>query len=154
MNPDLPDELERIINKAMEKDRELRYRSAADLETDLKRLKRDSDSGRSAVAKVSGVSPTSLRSSTAWLKWAATAVAAVVVAALAFWLRAPLPPPRITGVKQITNDGIPKGNMVTDGNRLYFAEFPPARASIAQVSVAGGETAPVNVPFENPLLFG
>jgi eukaryotic-like serine/threonine-protein kinase len=52
-DPQLPGELDRIIHKALEKDRDLRYQSAAELRGDLRRLKRDTDSGRSAVrAKV------------------------------------------------------------------------------------------------------
>ena len=49
LNPDLPAELERIINKALEKDRNLRYQHASDMRTDLVRLKRNTESGRTAV---------------------------------------------------------------------------------------------------------
>ena len=50
INPDLPDELERIINKGLEKDRNLRYQDVADLRADLERLRRDSDSKRATAA--------------------------------------------------------------------------------------------------------
>src|SRR5437868_6459110 len=53
LNPDLPPKLEDIIGKALEKDRNLRYQHAADIRTDLQRLKRDTDTGR-AVAASSG----------------------------------------------------------------------------------------------------
>src|SRR5215475_980251 len=57
LNPDLPLELERIVNKALEKDRTLRYQHAGDLRADLQRLKRDTDSGRAAVQSEVDPSP-------------------------------------------------------------------------------------------------
>ena len=50
LNPGLPAKLEDIINKALEKDRSLRYQHAADMRTDLQRLKRDTDTGRAGAA--------------------------------------------------------------------------------------------------------
>jgi tetratricopeptide (TPR) repeat protein len=69
LNPDLPTKLEDIINKALEKDRNLRYQHAADIRADLQRLKRDTDTGRTvavssgtvAVAQESGSHPSGPR---------------------------------------------------------------------------------------------
>ncbi len=59
LNPALPPKLEEIIGKTLEKNPKLRYQTARDLSTDLQRLKRDSDSGRSGVTSVSQVSSAS-----------------------------------------------------------------------------------------------
>jgi len=155
LNPDLATELERIINKCLEKDRDLRYHSAADLETDLKRLKRDTDSGRSSLVSVGAVSRPELPASKPTWKWSFVAGIFVLAAVLAIWLRSPAPPPRITGSsKQITNDAVAKYFPLTDGTRLYFTESPPTRFAIAQVSTNGGEAAQIATPFTNSYLLG
>ncbi len=57
LNPELPAELERIINRALEKDCDVRYQTASDLRAELKRLKRDTSSGRSALASTTDIAP-------------------------------------------------------------------------------------------------
>ncbi len=83
LNPELPEELERIISKSLEKDPSLRYQNAADLLSDLKRLRRDSSSARVSVALPSSPETTS-RKRSPW-KIAAVAAVAVLVLAGASW---------------------------------------------------------------------
>jgi len=79
LNPDLPAKLEEVINKALEKDRRLRYQHAADIRTDLQRLKRDSDSGHTTVA----VAENGLKPAAKLTGPRSIAIAAVVVVAVA-----------------------------------------------------------------------
>jgi len=84
-----------------------------------------------------------------------SAAAVLLLAFLALGLRLILSrPPRVLGFTQITHDGLAKGEMFTDGERLYFVELEGDRFAVSQVSVAGGETSLVSTSFENAFVTG
>jgi serine/threonine protein kinase len=148
LNPDLPAELERIINKALEKDREVRFQSAAELCADLKRLRRDSTSGKIEAA----VAP-ALGGRSRWTWAAAILILILVFAVTLAWLNSTPPAPRVTATQQLTRDGVPKFTLVTDGSRVYLTERGNSD-QIFQVSVNGGDTSPVSNPFEEAFVEG
>jgi len=158
LNPSVPAELERIISKALEKDRNLRCQSAAEMRADLQRLKRDTDSGRSAAtisaasgefssASAAGSSSAAVKPArSGWKLWAAVCgVALVAIAAFLYFQSRPLPHPKVSGYVPITHDGSQKWPVGTDGARLFLAEFGAA-SRIVQVASSGGEVAPVSAP--------
>jgi Tol biopolymer transport system component/DNA-binding winged helix-turn-helix (wHTH) protein len=80
------------------------------------------------------------------------ALAAIGLLAVAWLYRPQYPEPRITGEIQLTADGMPKwGALATDGMRVYFTEFLHGRATIAAVSITGGQAVTLSLPFQSVL---
>jgi serine/threonine protein kinase/Tol biopolymer transport system component len=100
LNPVLPERLNEIVSKALEKDRELRYQTAADLRADLNRVKRDTTSGQIAIKGEAVASGSVQKDSTLLKNWVAAGLATLVLVGLAglglwFWRRAPAGTTRI-----------------------------------------------------------
>ncbi|MGA2388401.1 MAG: protein kinase [Candidatus Sulfotelmatobacter sp.] len=127
LNPDLPVDFERILNKALEKDRNLRYQSAADLRTDLARLKRDFDSGRSGsgvAVDASAVSSSSIpaaaapaRSSRKLIASISAVFTVVLIAATVYFVRGKSQTQQINSIAVL-----PFVNATADPNNEYLSD--------------------------------
>jgi Tol biopolymer transport system component/DNA-binding winged helix-turn-helix (wHTH) protein len=105
------------------------------------------------------------RAATSWVKIAGVVAALLAAGSVVMWWVSPLPAPRVLNYTQLTKDGADKVSVVsigsilppivTDGSRLYFTELRRgASGFIGQVSVTGGETAIIPMPFPNAAVLG
>lgn len=79
-----------------------------------------------------------------WKVWLApvAAIGVIAVAGCVWLLVRPLPPPTVSNLQQLTNDGLPKGPLATDGSRVYFSERgSPGQVVLKQMSVNGGHAS-------------
>ena len=130
LNPDIPAGLEHVINKALEKDRDVRCQAAAELRADLKRLKRDTESGKSAAT--GAASPVG-RKRNLWLRVGGLLVAlAGILGGGYYWLAAKTTPFQKTEITQLTTSGrVTLAAISPDGRYVAYAT--------GEVSFVGGE---------------
>jgi eukaryotic-like serine/threonine-protein kinase len=152
LNPEVPAELERIINKALEKDRELRYQNAAELRSDLKRLKRDTESTRQTPL---GSGTEAAIVSIPWPHWRKViygSVSAIVLLALGFGLRwftgRAVAPSRTLSEKQLTHSPAENrllGQAISpDGKHFAFTDTKGLHLS----TIDSGEVHDIPLPEE------
>jgi eukaryotic-like serine/threonine-protein kinase len=145
LNPDVPAELERILNKALEKDRDVRYQSAADLRADLKRLKRETESSRVAAA----VPARSISKLTRRALWAGLALLVLIAIGWTFRDRLlPQPEPfKRVEMTQVTRSGrVGTAALSPDGKYVVYSRSETGSSkegwtlrSVWMKQVGGGE---------------
>ena len=149
INPGAPDELQRIIGKALEKDRTDRYQTVNDVMVDLRRLKR-AQLGSSKTSAKTEAPPSGFQ----WLRtkssWFAGIAAIVLLAFTILRLTAPAPVSGPLASEQITFSNDSKDMpIITDGSRLYFQ----SDGHPVEMSVKGGPTAPMRASLSGMKIF-
>ncbi len=131
VNPELPPELETVIRKALEKDRELRYQTAAELRADLRRIQRDLQSGVVAASPAPGA----IKKRKVWPYLAAAIALAAITAgaAIGLWPRSALVPD--TAWEPITDyaDSVSSPSFSPDGRMIAFLRGPRTFTTPGQV---------------------
>ena len=163
LNPELTPELGRIIERALEKDRALRYQTAADLHSDLLRAQRRSESGIAPASSGEGKMRVAARAPRRILPWAAAAavIAAIlsVIAGAALWglwrSTRPVLQPLIRvdldlGPKVSLRDAIGHELLSPDGTRLVYFSGNPAKLYIRRLDQANAEELPGTEPSGHP----
>jgi eukaryotic-like serine/threonine-protein kinase len=152
LNPEMPAELERIINKSLEKDCDLRYQSAAELRADLKRLRRDTESGRQASR--GSVAGTPVLASARRYNWKvlSASVVALVLLAVGFgvrWFRSQQrTSPKMSRERQLTHaaseNRLLGAAISPDGKHLAFTDTKGLHLSVIET----GEVHDIALPDE------
>jgi eukaryotic-like serine/threonine-protein kinase len=145
INPEVPPKLEEIINKALEKDRDLRYQHASDIRADLKRLKRDTDSGRAPVE--AGIEPARSMPIPRWPLWLAGLAAMLLIGlGVAWFVQQRGQPPREFKQRQLTTNSsevpVTAAAISPDGKYLGYAD----NAGIHLRLIETGETSSLPSP--------
>src|SRR6202050_4337060 len=126
INREVPQELERIINKSLEKDRTMRYQTAADLRTDLKRLQRDSGSSKTQVSSADNFSSTNV----------ATVAAGSSGANSAATVPPPPPPTHSSGATKTSASGSSSAAIVLGEAKKHKGKLIAAVVVVALISAA------------------
>ena len=144
-NPAVPTELERVIQKSLEKDRTMRYQSAADMRADLRRVKRETDSStRTAVSQQNLYDPA--RQATRSKRWPFYAAAVVVLLLLAIggshWYQAHSAHPAAAVGSKPSVAVLPLQNLSTDPDSAYFSDGMTDEITTKLSKIQGINVAP------------